>query len=134
MGYETGEIAVYDVLKGEVVEVEGTGVVYTPVYALKKNVNYSFEIQFAVDDEADIDCLLEVEQGNALPATEGEADDGYVVPDDADPFLEIEDEDLHIRAYCPAVTRYLRLKITGRGDNSATVRLVKFNVCTVVNL
>lgn len=136
MAKTNGQVEVQNLLKdetGEEIAVAGTDVAYTETYLCKKNVNYAFEYQFSSGGA--IDCKIEIEQGNTPPATEGAASTNMVVPEDAATFDEsITDNTLHVKAYAPAVTRFLRAKITGQGSNAATTKLVKFNVSTVVNL
>jgi len=136
MAKTNGQVEVQNLLANETngeIAVAETDVAYTETYICKKNVNYAFEYQFSSGGA--IDCKIEIEQGNTPPATEGAASANMVVPEDAAVFDEsITDNTLHIKAYAPAVTRFLRAKITGQGSNAATTKLVKFNVSTVVNL
>ena len=133
MTLTNGQVEVFDLLGGEKIDVASTGVAYTPTYICKRNVNYAFEYEF--ESDGTIDCKIELEQGNTPPATEKAASDNMVIPEDAADFDEsITDDDLHVKAYAPAVTRFLRAKITGQGSNAASTKLVKFNVSTVVNL
>lgn len=138
IGSTNGNVEVENLLINEddnELPVAGTAVVYTETYVTKKNVNYGFEFQFGADGEDLINCKIEIEQGNILPETEGTEDADWVVPDDADRFADaVVDDDVHIKAYCPTVTRFLRAKITGLEGNSATTVLTRFNVCTIVNL
>lgn len=133
MGKTNGQIEVVSLLPLGELEVGETDVAYTETYLCKKNVNYAFEYQFSSGGA--IDCKIEIEQGNTPPATEGAASANMVVPEDAADFDEgVVNNSLHIKAYAPATTRFLRAKITGQGSNASTTKLVKFNVSTVVNL
>jgi hypothetical protein len=133
MALTNGQVESFDLLKGTEIAVAETGVAYTPTYICKKNVNYAFEYKFA--SGGTVDAKIEIEQGNTPPATEGAASANMVIPEDAATFdASITDTLNHVKAYAPAVTRFLRAKITGQGDNAATTKLVKFNVSTIVNL
>lgn len=139
-----GQVQVFDLLKDETdneILIDEQDVVYTETFRCEKNVNYSFELLFdSYYDEVKqlyeaISCKIEIEQGNIPPVTEGAADVNMVVPDDAPVFFdEINDRLVHIKAYPPAVSRFLRLKITGLVGNSESAKLVRCNVCTIVNL
>ena len=138
MGKTNGQVEVFDLLAGETdnrIAVASQAVVYTETFLCEKNVNYSFEYQFDSDAAAVVSCKIELEQGNTPPVTEGSADGNMVIPEDSADFdLVVSDELVHIKAYAPAVSRFLRAKITGLVANTATVKLVRFNVCTIVNL
>lgn len=109
----SGEIAV-----GE------TGVAYSNSFPLRRGVYFGWEVQF--DSDGDIDVKVELEQSNQRPATEGEADDSWVVPDNKTTamFPEIDDDDVHNTAYSPNVSAFGRLKFTGLNANAATTKCV----------
>jgi hypothetical protein len=137
MGKTNGQIAVTDLLANETgneIAVAGDSTVaYTETFPCKNNVNYAFEYEF--ESGGTVNAKIEIEQGNEPPATEGAASSNFVVPEDAAAFDDsVVDEDTHIKAYSPAVARFLRGKITGLTGNAASTKLVKFKVCTEVNL
>lgn len=133
MSLTNGNVEIIDLLGGEKLDVAETDVAYTNTFICRRNVSYAFE--YEVESDGTVDVKIEIEQGNTPPATEGEASDDMVVPEDAATFDDdLTDEDRHIKAYTPAVTRFLRAKVTGQGSNAASTKLVKFNVCTIVNL
>jgi len=133
MAKTNGHVKTTDLTNGTPIAVAGVGTGYSESFVCLPNVTYAFEYQFTSGGA--VDCKIEIEQGNTPPATEGAASANMVVPEDAATFDDsITDENIHIKAYAPAATKFLRAKITGQGLNAATTTLSKFNVCTIVNL
>lgn len=128
------EITVIDLLGDNApLDVSETDVAYGPTFACRKNVTYAFEYQFT--SEGAVDAKIEIEQGNSEPGTEMAEDDNFVVPEDAPDFdTSITDKNKHIKAYTPAVSKFLRPKITGQGLNAATTKLSVFKVMLEKNL
>jgi hypothetical protein len=99
--------------------VASTGVVYLYSYPTEKGASYAFEYKLA--SSGAIDVKVELEQANVKPATEGSADGDYVVPEDAAVFdANVVNANNHIKAYAPAATGFVRLKLTGQGSNAAS--------------
>ena len=112
--------------------VAGTAVVYTYSYPSQKGVSFAFEYQFASGGAVDV--KLELEQGNELltAAQEGLTNANYVVPEDAATFdAQVNDKLVHIKAYAPAATGYVRLKLTGQGLNAATTTITRARMTLV---
>ena len=112
--------------------VAGTGVVYTYLYPVEMGASYSFEYMFSSGGVVDV--KIDLEQGNVLlgAAAEGAANANYVVPEDAATFdASITDKNVHIKAYAPAATGYLRLKVTGQGSNAATTAIARARMSIV---
>jgi hypothetical protein len=84
-----------------------------------RDVTYAFGYKFT--SAGTVKVKVELEQGKDLPATEGAADAGWCVPNDALEFdNECADEILHIKAYAPSSAPYSRIKITGLSTNDAS--------------
>ena len=110
--------------------VNATAVVYTYSYPTEKGASYSFEYQF--DSGGVIDVKVELEQGNTKPATEGSASTDFVVPEDSADFdKSVTDKVVHIKAYAPAATGHLRLKITGQGSNAVTTVITRARMAII---
>jgi len=106
--------------------VASTASAYTRTYPTEKGVSYAFEYQ--MDSGGAVDVKVELEQGNTqlTALQEGSSHADYVIPEDAAAFdASVTDKLTHIKAYAPAATGYLRLKITGQGANAATTVLSK---------
>jgi len=122
-------VQVVDFLKLEGVTskvVNATGTVYLYTYPTEKGVSYAFEYQFSSGGAVDV--KLELEQGNEqlTAAQEGASSANYVVPEDAATFdAQVNDKNVHIKAYAPAATGYVRLKLTGQGSNAATTAITR---------
>ena len=111
--------------------VASTGVAYTVTYPTEKGVSYAFEYQF--DSGTTVDVKVDLEQGNDLITTII-ANAGYVVPEDAATFdAQVNDKLVHIKAYAPAATGYVRLRFTGQGSNGATTVVTKARMTMVPN-
>ena len=112
--------------------VAGTAVVYSRSYPVEMGASYSFEYAFGSDGA--VDAKIELEQGNVelTAAEEGLANANYVIPEDAAAFdISITDEVNHVKAYAPAATGYIRLKVTGQGSNAATTVLSRARMIIV---
>jgi hypothetical protein len=112
--------------------VASTGVVYLQSYPVEMGASYSFEYQFASGGAVDV--KLDLEQGNELlaAAAEGAANANYVVPEDAAAFdAQVADKLVHIKAYAPAATGYVRLKLTGQGSNAASTAISRARMVIV---
>ena len=122
------------VLQGKVVDilalggvteiaVGGTDVAYSKAFELKNEKYFGSKLQFT--SSGDVNVKVELEQSFDAPATEGVADDNFVIPDNkADsPVAEaITDELVHISNYQPNPTPYARYKFTGLlGNDASTV-------------
>lgn len=128
-------VQIVDFLKLEGVTsktVNGTGTVYLFSYPTQKGVSYAFEYQFSSGGAVDV--KLELEQGNELltAAQEGSSNANYVVPEDAATFdAQVNDKLVHVKAYAPAATGYVRLKLTGQGSNAATTAITRARMTLV---
>jgi len=117
-------VQIVDFLKLEGVTtkaVAGTGVAYTYTYPTQQGVSYAFEYQLTSGGA--IDVKVELQQGNELltAAQEGLISANYVIPEDAAVFdAQVNDANVHIKAYAPAATGYVRLRFTGQGANAAS--------------
>lgn len=105
----------------ESIEVASTDTARTYSFPLPFSADSKFclELQFASGGAVDV--KIEREQGNSEPATEGSADDNLVIPDGASAVSSgITDENVHMVAFSPNVTKYCRFLLTGQGTNAAT--------------
>jgi hypothetical protein len=114
------------------IAVASTGTVYLFSYPTQKGASFAFEYQFASGGAVDV--KLELEQGNELltAAQEALSNANYVVPEDAAVFdAQVADKLVHIKAYAPAATGYVRLKLTGQGSNAATTTITRARMTLV---
>lgn len=104
------------------ITVNGTGIVYGKSFPLRRGITYGWELQFT--SVGAVNVMVELEQGNQRPATEGSSDSAWAIPDNktASPmFAAITDTNAHFVAYSPDATAFGRLKFTGiSGNNAAT--------------
>jgi hypothetical protein len=114
------------------VAVASTGSAWLFSYPTQKGVSYAFEYQMGSGGAVDV--KVELEQGNELLTSAQEAltSANYVVPEDAAAFdAGVTDKNVHIKAYAPAATGYLRLKVTGQGSNAATTVITRARMTLV---
>jgi len=134
MAKNNGLVDAFDLLAagdGEIA-VNTVTTVWTETFACPKDVSFGFEFKFRSDGS--VVCDIELEQGNTPPAVEGTVDTNMVVPEGALAIMDdVGDELVHIVAYAPVVTKFMRAKITGKGLNAATTVLERFIVNTIVN-
>ena len=136
MAKRNGQVDNYDLLADAGVHtdlpVAGVTTVYTKTYICPKDVVFGFEFKF--DSAGVVECDIEIEQGNIAPAVEGTADSNMVVPEGMGYLMEnVGDKNVHIVAYAPVATNFLRAKVTGTGANAASTVLERFEVNTIVN-
>ena len=116
------------------IAVATTAVVYTKAFETKNGTDFALAYKASADGADKVKLKIEIEQGYAIPGTEGSADNNWAVPSGAD---TIEDslavKTQNVRALSSTrgfvVLPYARFKITGLGDadaNSAstTIRMV----------
>ena len=104
------------------IPVASAAVVYTNSFKL--DYASKFGLQYRATSDAAVSLKLELEEGNVLPATEGAADDNFVVPDGGMTVVaDITTETVHIITLAPVVAKYGRFKITGGVGNTATTTL-----------
>ncbi len=127
------QVEVFDVLRGDKIDVASTGTAYSKTFEARRNVDYAFEYQ--AESDGAVDIKVELEQGNVLPATEGGSSTDFVVPEGAATLDDtLTDENNHVKAYTPAVSKYMRFKFTGQGSNHSSTKIAKLNVCASVKL
>ena len=134
MGKTNGEVTNFDLLAAGAGELAVAGVttVYSETFKCERDVTFGFEYKFRSGGIVAVDIFME--QGNNPPATEGAASANMVVPDNKVAMkADIADTNLHVIAYSPVVTDFLRFKIVGKGLNAATTVLEKLIVNTIVN-
>jgi len=100
---------------------DGTTAVYSNSFPLRRGLTYSFEVKLGGTGTKAV--KVELEQANVRPATEGSADNAWVIPDNktgTPVFSSIADTNTHIVAYAPDATAFGRLKVTGLAGNDAS--------------
>lgn len=98
--------------------VGGTNVLYTNSIPMPRNATFAFVLQFS--SAGAVNVKVELEQGDARPATEGAVDAEFTVPVGAsDVSAGITNETVNRIAYSPKVSAYCRLKLTGLASGSA---------------
>lgn len=136
MSKTNGFVSTIDLLRNETggtLAVDETAVVYTETYVCQPRITYGIEYQFT--SSGSVNCKVEVEQGNTAPATEGAADSNFAVPESTIPLaIAVTDELVHIKAYSPVVTRFLRLKITGLTGNHTSTVLSRATIASILNV
>lgn len=74
---------------------------------------------------------IDMEQGNAVPTTEGATDASWIIPDGVSAIATVTDTNLHEFALSPKVMRYLRIKLSAQSGNpTATTVAIDLNIQT----
>ena len=134
MAKTNGAVKNYDAIGGVALAVAGVTVVWTESFLFEKDVTYSFEFQFDAPGAGVVECDVSLEQGNTAPATEAAASTDMVIPQGKGFILEnVGDKIVHVVAYTPVVSNFMRLRIAGTGANNAGTTLERMVVNTVVN-
>ena len=100
------------------IPVAGAVTVRSRAFDISKDIVFGLHIK-ADSETGTPDIKVELEEGNALPATEGsEETTKFVEPDGFDDlFAQINDKLAHIKTVAPIPMKYARLKITGINAN-----------------
>jgi hypothetical protein len=109
------------------IAVAGEGAVaYGPYFALPLEPIAQFGAQFQAESTAGTPAIkVELECSNVAPATEGAADDNFVIPEGHSALIDnINDTDVHIVDIVPATARYARPKFTGLSGCAADAAVV----------
>ena len=109
------------------IAVAGTGSARSKAIVLPRQASFGIELQFS---GSVVDVLVDVEQGNQAPTTEGSSDSNFAVPENSGGssvgrVANITDTSVHIINYAPVVSGYLLLLLTGQGLNNADVKLTR---------
>ena len=109
------------------IDVADADVVYSNAMILPRQASFGIELQFS---GGVIDVLIDAQQANVAPATEGAADSNYVVPENSagnsvGRVGNITNTDVHVINFAPVVSGFLRLRLTGQGLNGATTKLTR---------
>lgn len=110
--------------------VPTTGVVYGKSFALKKNKSYGLLAKFS--SPGVVTVKIELEEGNAPPATEGSADTSWAVGTIIE--AAVVSTAAIARAVSPVVAKFARLKLTGSGSNDASTALAQAQLGISENL
>lgn len=106
------------------IAIAGDVTVYSKAWAWGNAAD--FALDYKATSEGTPGLKIEIEQGNALPTTEGSADTSWAVAENAsDVEAALADEDQHIAKLSPPVSVYGRLKITGSSNHSSTTLRAK---------
>jgi len=106
------------------IAVASTATVYSNSFPLPRQA--SFGVLLRIASSGTVDVLVELEQSNIRPTTEGSADTtNYAEAQDVDgdaisAIATITDEVMHVVNFAPVATGFARLKITGQGSNDAS--------------
>ena len=115
-------VTIDDILSSTYVEnipIASAAVVYTKSWEWG-NGEY-FSLDYIASSSGVVGLLIELEQGNTLPGTEGSSDSDWVVAENAqDIESDLNDKTQHFKKLSPVLSKYGRLKITGSGSNDAT--------------
>lgn len=101
------------------IAINGTEVIYTASFPTKraKDIGIWLKATSAVGTPG---LKIQLEQGRALPTTEGAADSDWTVGDGVpDIYSSLKDESAHIKSVDLVPMPYARLKITGLSSNPA---------------
>lgn len=109
--------------------VASTGTAYGYSFPLPRDAFFAFELQMS--SGGTIDVKVELEVGNARPATEGSSDSNFVVADTIS--SGIVATTLQFLASDPPVAQYGRLKFTGQGSNAASTKVTRARLCVSKN-
>ena len=113
--------------------INATATVYTESFELPKVSGADFSLVAKLSSGGTINVKFELEEGLALPATEGASDAGYCVPDDVAAIFTLADANQHIKAFSPDAGAYGRFKITGITTNAATTQVDSLKVVIVTD-
>jgi len=134
MAKQNGVVQNFDLLaagSGDIA-VNAAATAYSYIFTCPKDVSFGFELKFKSSGSVKVD--IEIEQGNTAPATEGASDSNMVVPDGAGYLIEdVTDTNVHVVAYAPVVSNFLRIKLTGQVGNDASTVLERLVINTIVN-
>lgn len=118
-------VTVDDILTSDHVKdipIVSNATVYTKAW--KWGEGEYFAVDYKGSSSGTVGLLIELEQSNVPPATEGSSDGNYVVAENQqDIEADLSDKTQHIKKLSPVVSVYGRLKITGSGSNDATTTL-----------
>lgn len=103
----------------EDIAVASTATVYTQSFPIF-DVDEKFGVKIKAGGAGTKDVLVELEESDVRPATEGSADSDYTEPDGMADVANLVDTDLHITEVMPVLKMYARFKLTGQGSNAAT--------------
>ncbi len=132
MALTNGAVTNFDLLAGSSLAVAGVTVVWSGIFVCPKDVTFSFEYKFA--SSGTVECDIAIEQSGTAPATPGTTDANSVIPDAKGNLIsDVGDKLVHIIAYAPVVSNFLRIKVTGKGSNHASTVLERFIINTIVN-
>ena len=103
----------------EAIPVAGVVTVYSESFPLF-DVEKAFGVKILAGGTGTKKVLVELEESNARPSTEGSADSDYVEADSVPDVALLTDTDLHIVEVEPILRMYGRLKLTGQSTNDAS--------------
>lgn len=107
----------------EAIPIATTAVVYTKSFKIGNGINFGISAKAA--SSGTINLKVELEQSFELPATEGNADSLWAIPDNITSavFASITSTTVKHTVFNPDPLVYCRLKITGLGSNDASTTL-----------
>ncbi len=104
------------------IPIASAAVVYTASW--KWGYAEYFTADLIASSSGVVGLKIELEQGNAAPATEGAVDTNFAVAENAqDIFSDLSVKTQKLKKLSPVTSIYGRLKITGSGSNDASTTL-----------
>ena len=90
-------------------------------YTHTKKIQYgsSFALSIKAASPGVVDVAVKLEQGHALPATEGASDAKWVIPEGVSTLITLTDTNWHHLTISPVALPFLRLLLDGQGSNDA---------------
>lgn len=109
---------------GHIIGASGS-VVYGHSFPMPDEALFGWEVLFSSDGTVNV--MVELEQANVRPSSEGSADTNFVVPDSitSEMFSAVTDELVHLTTYSPVPSKYGRLKLTALSGNATTTKLAR---------
>lgn len=109
-------------LHSTTIAIASNAVVYTKSW--EWGTGEYFSLDYIATSSGTVGLLIELEQGNTLPSTEGSSDSDWVVAENAQNIeADLDDKTQHFKKLSPVVSKYGRLKITGSGSNHSSTTL-----------
>jgi len=103
----------------EDIAVASEAVVYTQSFPLF-DVDERIGIKIKAGGTGTKKVLVELEESDVRPTTEGTADSDYTEPDSLSDVALLDNTDLHIVEATPVLLQYGRFKLTGQAGNDAS--------------
>ena len=108
-----------------------SGVFYSEAVGLPEDATFCFNVK--ATSGGVVKLIVDFENCNAQPETEGSADLNYVVPDGkSEVIADLNDQLAHRVPYSPAATKFGRFKITKVATNAASTVLSELSISYIL--